>query len=60
MGIGINLMKDLCEKELRIESKDGQWIITNRIKEALPVITDQCYNTSNIIFVHINTLLALI
>ena len=28
MGIGINLMKDLCEKEFKIESKDGQWIIT--------------------------------
>ena len=28
MGIGINLMKDLCEKEFRIETKDGQGILT--------------------------------
>ena len=27
-GIGVGLVKELCETELKIESKNGQWIIT--------------------------------
>ena len=27
-GVGVGLVKELCETELKIESKNGQWIIT--------------------------------